>query len=265
MAIRSVGKRYMLYDRPHDRLKEQILWRFGWQFGREFWALRDVTLEVGRGEAVGIVGRNGSGKSTLLHIIAGTLAPTTGTVDVHGRVAALLELGAGFDPELTGRENVYLNAALLGFRRAEVDARFDDIAAFADIGRFLDHPVKTYSTGMFVRLAFAVAVSIEPDVLLIDEALAVGDLRFQIKCLERLHRGLEFERGRGRSPRMAAAAEQRRQRVAAELQQAAAPAGQHPEQGTEQITHRAGHQLGPLGPQQTQTGRERREPAQIGH
>jgi len=186
IVARGIGKRYMLYDRPHERLKHQLLWRFGRRFGREFWALRDVTFDVGCGEAVGIVGRNGSGKSTLLHVIAGTLAPTVGRIDVAGRVAALLELGSGFNPEFTGRENVFLNGAILGMSRAEIARRFDEIAAFADIGEFLDHPVKTYSTGMFVRLAFAVAVSVEPDVLLIDEALAVGDLRFQMKCLDRL-------------------------------------------------------------------------------
>jgi ABC-type polysaccharide/polyol phosphate transport system ATPase subunit len=186
MAIRGVGKRYMLYERPHDRLKEQLLWRFGRHYGREFWALRDVTLEVGRGEAVGIVGRNGSGKSTLLHVIAGTLAPTTGTVDVHGRVAALLELGSGFNPEFTGRENVFLNGAILGMSRAEVARRFDDIAAFADIGEFLDQPVKVYSSGMLVRLAFAVQAHVDADVLIVDEALAVGDVYFQHKCMRRI-------------------------------------------------------------------------------
>jgi ABC-type polysaccharide/polyol phosphate transport system ATPase subunit len=187
IAVRAqdLAKEYRLYGRPQDRLR-QMLWGRRRRFYQPVGAVAGVSFEIRRGETVGIVGQNGSGKSTLLQLVAGTLRPTRGSCEAHGRVAALLELGAGFDPELTGRENVYLNAALLGFRRAEVDARFDDIAAFADIGRFLDHPVKTYSTGMFVRLAFAVAVSIEPDVLLIDEALAVGDLRFQIKCLQRL-------------------------------------------------------------------------------
>lgn len=186
LAVRGVGKRYMLYDRPHDRLKEQILWRFGRRYGREFWALRDVTLEVARGEAVGIVGRNGSGKSTLLHVIAGTLAPTTGSVEVAGRVAALLELGSGFNPEFTGRENVFLNGAILGMSRAEVARRFDDIAAFADIGEFLDQPVKVYSSGMLVRLAFAVQAHVDADVLIVDEALAVGDVYFQHRCMRRV-------------------------------------------------------------------------------
>ena len=187
IAVRAhdLAKEYRLYGRPQDRLR-QMMWGRRRRFYQPVGAVAGVSFEIHRGETVGIVGQNGSGKSTLLQLVAGTLRPTRGSCEAHGRVAALLELGAGFDPELTGRENVYLNAALLGFRRAEVDARFESIAAFADIGRFLDHPVKTYSTGMFVRLAFAVAVSIEPDVLLIDEALAVGDLRFQIKCLERL-------------------------------------------------------------------------------
>jgi len=186
IAVHDVGKRYMLYDRPHERLKEQILWRFGRRFGREFWALHDVTFEVGHGEAVGIVGRNGSGKSTLLHIIAGTLRPTAGTVDVSGRVAALLELGSGFNPEFTGRENVFLNGAILGLSRNEVLARFDDIAAFADIGEFLDQPVKVYSSGMMLRLAFAVQAHVDANVLIVDEALAVGDVYFQHRCMRRI-------------------------------------------------------------------------------
>jgi ABC-type polysaccharide/polyol phosphate transport system ATPase subunit len=186
IAVRGLGKRYMLYERPHERLKEQLLWRFGRRFGREFWALHDVTFEVGRGEAVGIVGRNGSGKSTLLHIIAGTLCPTAGEVAVAGRVAALLELGSGFNPEFTGRENVFLNGAILGLSRADVLRRFDDIAAFADIGEFLDQPVKVYSSGMLVRLAFAVQAHVDADVLIVDEALAVGDAYFQHRCMRRI-------------------------------------------------------------------------------
>ena len=185
VSAHDLSKEYRLYARPHDRLRQMLLGgrrRLYHPVG----AVEGVSFEIHRGETVGIVGQNGSGKSTLLQLIAGTLRPTRGTCAARGRVAALLELGAGFDGELTGRENVHLNATVLGLRRAEIEARFDAIAAFADIGEFLDHPVKTYSTGMFVRLAFAVAVSVEPDVLLIDEALAVGDLRFQIKCLERL-------------------------------------------------------------------------------
>ncbi len=155
--------------------------------GEDFHALRGVSLEVAAGESVGIIGRNGSGKSTLLQIIAGTLRPTSGRVEVHGRVAALLELGSGFNPEFTGRENVFLNAALLGLSRTETEACFDRIAAFADIGDFLEQPVKTYSSGMVVRLAFAVQTVVEPDVLIVDEALSVGDVFFQQRCFRRLH------------------------------------------------------------------------------
>jgi ABC-type polysaccharide/polyol phosphate transport system ATPase subunit len=182
ISVRNVGKMYRIYDRPQDRLKHMLLWRFGRHYGHEFWALRNVSFEVRRGETVGIIGRNGSGKSTLLQIIAGTLAPTEGEVQVKGRVAALLELGSGFNPEFTGRENVYLNGAILGLSREEIDARFDDIAAFADIGEFIDQPVKFYSSGMVVRLAFAVQAHVSPDILIVDEALAVGDIAFQHKC-----------------------------------------------------------------------------------
>ncbi len=186
ISVRNVGKMYRIYDQPQDRLKHMLLWRFGRHYGREFWALRGVSFEVRRGETVGIIGRNGSGKSTLLQIIAGTLAPTEGEVQVKGRVAALLELGSGFNPEFTGRENVYLNGAILGLSRDEIDARFDEIAAFADIGEFIDQPVKVYSSGMVVRLAFAVQAMVPKDVLIVDEALAVGDEAFQRKCMRTL-------------------------------------------------------------------------------
>lgn len=202
VAIQVVGlsKCYRIYDRPQDRLKQAIAGRAyalanrlysGWSppvYYREFWALRDVSFSVARGEAIGIMGRNGAGKSTLLQMIAGTLVPTAGTVEIDGKVAALLELGSGFSPEFTGRENVYLNASLLGLSREETDARFDDIAAFADIGNFIDQPVKTYSSGMLVRLAFAVQTVVEPQILIVDEALAVGDMFFQAKCMVRLRR-----------------------------------------------------------------------------
>jgi lipopolysaccharide transport system ATP-binding protein len=156
------------------------------QFYRDFWALRDVTLHIPAGAAWGVIGRNGAGKSTLLQLIAGTVTPTTGSIQVGGRVGALLELGAGFNPEYTGRDNVYLSGAILGITRASMDQRFDDIAAFADIGQYIDQPVKTYSTGMFARLAFAVAVCTDPDILLVDEILSVGDADFQQRCILRM-------------------------------------------------------------------------------
>jgi lipopolysaccharide transport system ATP-binding protein len=179
----GLGKRYSIYDKPHHRLLDLLV---GGARAREFWALRGVDFTVGRGETVGIVGRNGSGKSTLLQILCGTLQPTEGQVRVRGRVAALLELGAGFNPEYTGRENVYLNASLFGMGRRETDRRLESILQFAEIGAFIDQPVRTYSSGMFIRLAFAVAISVEPDILVIDEALAVGDEAFQRKCFSRI-------------------------------------------------------------------------------
>jgi ABC-type polysaccharide/polyol phosphate transport system ATPase subunit len=184
--VTDLGKVHRIYARPQDRLKQMLLARFGRRYGRDFWALRHVSLEVGRGETVGIIGKNGSGKSTLLQILAGTVAPSEGEVVVNGRVAALLELGSGFNPEFTGRENAILNGTLLGIPGREIETRLPDIAAFADIGEFFDQPVKVYSSGMFVRLAFAVATSVDAEVLLIDEALAVGDVFFQQKCYRRL-------------------------------------------------------------------------------
>jgi lipopolysaccharide transport system ATP-binding protein len=186
IKISNLSKCYHIYDKPHHRLL-QMLTRGRRRFHRDFWALRDVSFEVGRGETVGIIGRNGSGKSTLLQLICGTLAPTNGTVEVTGRIAALLELGSGFNPEFTGKENVLLSAALLGLRRDEIERHYDDILEFADIGEFIDQPVKTYSSGMVVRLAFAVQAQLSPDILIVDEALAVGDARFQAKCFARLN------------------------------------------------------------------------------
>ena len=186
ISVKNISKCFEMYAKPVHRLFQTFFMGHK-QFYKEFWALRDISFEVRKGECVGIVGRNGAGKSTLLQIITGTLAPTTGEVHVDGRVAALLELGSGFNPEFTGRENVYLNASILGLSRAEIDARFDDILAFADIGEFIDQPVKTYSSGMFVRLAFAVQVATEPDILIVDEALSVGDLAYQNKCIRRIH------------------------------------------------------------------------------
>lgn len=185
ISAEGLSKCYQIYDAPKDRLLQMVM-RGRKRFYREFWALDDVSLTVGRGETVGIIGRNGSGKSTLLQLICGTLTPTHGSVSGHGRIAALLELGSGFNPEFTGRENVYLNAAVLGLSRSDIDARFDDILAFANIGDFIDQPIKIYSSGMMVRLAFAVSVCIEPDILIVDEALSVGDASFQFKCLNRL-------------------------------------------------------------------------------
>jgi lipopolysaccharide transport system ATP-binding protein len=182
ISVQGLGKRYEIYDRPSDRLM-QMLMRGRRQYFREFWALRDVSFEIRRGDAVGIIGRNGSGKSTLLQLLCGTLNPTEGQIQVNGRVAALLELGAGFNPEFSGRDNVYMAAQLVGLTRAQTDERFDRIAAFADIGDFIEQPVKTYSSGMYVRLAFAVNAHVDADILVIDEALAVGDAVFTQKCM----------------------------------------------------------------------------------
>jgi lipopolysaccharide transport system ATP-binding protein len=189
ISLRNVSKCFKRYGRPVDRLKELLL--PGKSYAQEFWALRDVSFEVNKGETMGIIGRNGAGKSTLLQLICGTLTPTSGEVQVNGRVAALLELGAGFNPEFTGRDNVYMNGAIMGLSRQEVDERFDKVAAFADIGDFLDEPVKTYSSGMYVRLAFASAIHVAPDILIVDEALSVGDMFFQAKCMARMRQMME--------------------------------------------------------------------------
>jgi lipopolysaccharide transport system ATP-binding protein len=187
IEVRGLAKRFPIYDKPHHRLMQMV---FGGsrRWFREFTALQGVDFSIHRGETVGIVGRNGSGKSTLLQIICGTLTPSSGEVFVRGRVAALLELGAGFNPEFTGRENVYLNGTVLGLTRSQIDAKLQDILAFAEIGEFIDRPVKTYSSGMYIRLAFAVAIHVEPDLLVVDEALSVGDEAFQRKCFARIER-----------------------------------------------------------------------------
>jgi lipopolysaccharide transport system ATP-binding protein len=200
IGVYQVGKTYRVYGSSWDRLRAHLLEAMpkptawlrekarAWlrKIGREFRALEDVTLEIQPGESVGIIGRNGSGKSTLLQIIAGTRPPTCGSVKVRGRVAAILELGSGFKPDFTGRENVFINGLILGLSHAEITAKFPQIEAFADIGGFMDQPVKTYSSGMLVRLVFSVQVALEPDVLIVDEALAVGDVFFQQKCAERM-------------------------------------------------------------------------------
>jgi lipopolysaccharide transport system ATP-binding protein len=185
LRVERVSKQYRIYDHPGDRLKESLT-RGRWQWHREFWALRDVTFQVEAGTTTGIVGPNGSGKSTLLQIITGTLEPTHGNVWYEGRIAALLELGAGFNPEFTGIENVFMNAALIGLSRAETQKLLPEIERFAEIGDFIQQPVKTYSSGMYVRLAFATAVATEPQILIIDEALSVGDAVFQHRCLRRI-------------------------------------------------------------------------------
>jgi ABC-type polysaccharide/polyol phosphate transport system ATPase subunit len=193
IRVSNLNKRYEIYDSPRDRLKQFFLPRFQRKenrqlkkYFREFWALQDISFNVKKGETVGIIGRNGAGKSTLLQMICGTLSPTSGGVETNGRIAALLELGSGFNPEFTGRENVYMNATVLGLSKDEIDNRFDDIAAFADIRQFMDQPVKTYSSGMVARLAFSVAVQVDPDVLIVDEALSVGDMAFQEKSFTRM-------------------------------------------------------------------------------
>ena len=193
IKVERINKCFRIYEKPQDRLKQfgasLLPVNLGWQqkrYYREFWALKDVSFEVKKGETLGIVGRNGSGKSTLLQILCGTLTQTSGRITTNGRIAALLELGSGFNPEFTGRENVYLNASVLGLTTNEIDARYDEIASFAEIGEFIEHPVKAYSSGMIVRLAFAVAISINPDILIVDEALSVGDELFQRKCFSRI-------------------------------------------------------------------------------
>lgn len=185
IKVENLSKCYHIYEKPRDRLLQMLL-RGNKKYYREFWATNNLSFEIKKGETVGIVGRNGSGKSTLLQMICGTLNPTSGNIEANGRIAALLELGSGFNPEFTGRENVYLNAAVLGLDKAETDARFDDIVAFSEIIDFIDQPVKTYSSGMLVRLAFSVAIHVDPQILVVDEALSVGDELFQRKCISRI-------------------------------------------------------------------------------
>jgi lipopolysaccharide transport system ATP-binding protein len=195
IRVSNLSKCYQIYDTPRDRLKQfiapwvqRVVKHTPKPYFSEFWALRDVSFNIKRGETVGIIGRNGSGKSTLLQLICGTLTPTSGRVETNGRIAALLELGSGFNPEFTGRENVYMNGRILGLSQEEINDCFDDIAAFADIGEFIEQPVKTYSSGMFVRLAFAVQAHIDAQIVIVDEALAVGDVFFRQKCYARLNK-----------------------------------------------------------------------------
>lgn len=190
LSVRDVSKCYEMYEKPVHRLY-QTLCAGKKKFYKEFWALKDINFEMRRGESIGIIGRNGAGKSTLLQIVTGTLAATSGTVNAKGRIAALLELGSGFNPEFTGRENVYLNASILGLSKGEIDARYQEIVDFADIGEFVGQPVKTYSSGMMARLAYSVNAHVDADILIVDEALAVGDAFFQQKCLLHMKRLLE--------------------------------------------------------------------------
>ena len=191
IEVDGLGKCYQVYEEPYQRLLQMFTGRLGRNLYKEFWALKDVSFKVQKGQVYGVLGKNGAGKSTLLQIICGTLTPTTGELRVHGRVAALLELGSGFNPDFSGVENVYMNAQLLGLRREQVDEKLDDILAFADIGDFVYQPVKTYSSGMFARLAFSVAIHVEPDILIVDEALSVGDAWFQHKSMARMRKLME--------------------------------------------------------------------------
>ena len=184
ISVRNVGKMYRLFESPKDRLKEQLFHRFGKSFGKKFWAVNDISFELKKGETLGVIGKNGSGKSTLMEIIAGTLTPSIGNVEVNGRVAALLELGSGFNPEFTGRENVFLTGQIMGIPREKMQNKLNEIVDFSDIGPFIDQPVKLYSSGMYIRLAFSVLKGIDPDIFLVDEALAVGDIKFSQKCFQ---------------------------------------------------------------------------------
>lgn len=183
--VKNIGKVYKLYDKPSNRIKEAFSFS-GKRYHKEFNALKDITFNVKKGEMLGIIGKNGAGKSTLLKIITGVLTPTTGSIEINGKISALLELGAGFNPEYTGIENIYLNGSMIGFSKEEMDEKIDDIVSFADIGEFINQPVKSYSSGMFARLAFAVSINVNPDILIVDEALSVGDVFFQAKCYKKL-------------------------------------------------------------------------------
>lgn len=190
IEVSQVSKKFRLFNSPKERIAE-ALHPFRKKYHREFWALKDISFDIHRGEIVGILGKNGSGKSTLLQIICSVMQPTEGGVEVHGRISALLELGAGFNPEFTGQENVLLNGSIMGVSRQEMLQRLPDIEAFADIGDFFDQPVKTYSSGMFVRVAFAAAVHVDPEILVVDEALSVGDSKFQHRCFQRIREFME--------------------------------------------------------------------------
>jgi lipopolysaccharide transport system ATP-binding protein/teichoic acid transport system ATP-binding protein len=188
--IEHLTKVYKMFNTPTDRLKEALN-PFGKRYSNDFYALRDINLKINKGETIGFIGKNGAGKSTILKIITGVLTPTEGNVFVNGRIASLLELGAGFNPEMTGIENIYMNGSIMGYSKEEIDERIKKIIDFADIGSFIDQPVKMYSSGMFARLAFAVNAFVEPDILIVDEALSVGDLKFQVKCMDKMKELME--------------------------------------------------------------------------
>jgi ABC-type polysaccharide/polyol phosphate transport system, ATPase component len=190
IKVENLSKVYKLYDKPIDRMKESLSLSRR-KYGREHYALNNISFEIKKGETIGIIGTNGSGKSTLLKIITGVLNPSSGIVEVNGKISALLELGAGFNPEYTGLENIYLNGTMMGYTKEEMKQRVNPILEFADIGEFINQPVKTYSSGMFARLAFAVAINVEPEILIVDEALSVGDVRFQIKCMNKMKNMME--------------------------------------------------------------------------
>ncbi len=184
IRVQNISKRYEIYETSHHRIYQLLSFGFG-KFYRDFWALRDISFEVKQGECLGIIGQNGSGKSTLLQIIAGTTIPTTGEIEVRGKVAALLELGSGFNPEFTGRENIFVYGVILGLTKKEISKKFDAIVDFAEVREFIDQPIKTYSSGMFIRLAFSTAAHINTEIILLDETLAVGDIQFQQKCYKK--------------------------------------------------------------------------------